>query len=128
VIYVSFEYISWLYKWPLVIYLHFVIQFAKYSLYLCRSSLDPEHQKPVMGSPYLEETVAGLKFRLSPTVKFWNNIHAAKMVCKGVEELLAPTKRISLVEIGFGLGLVGLHLSRVRVANAGICPLLLCPV
>jgi hypothetical protein len=25
--------------------------------------------------------------------------------------------------VGFGLGLVGLHLSRVRMANAGICRL-----
>jgi hypothetical protein len=79
-----------------------------------------------MGSPHLEETVAGLKFHLLPTMHFWSNTHAAEMVCKGVEELLAPTKRISIVEVGFDLGLVGLHLSRVRMANAVIFPL--CPV
>jgi hypothetical protein len=76
-----------------------------------------------MGSPYLEETVLGLKYHLLPTTHFWNNIRATEMVCECVEELLAPTKRISIVEVGFGLGLVGLHLSRVRMANAGICRL-----
>lgn len=103
-----------------------MIQFPKYSLYLYRTSLIPEQLKLVMGSPYLEETVLGLKFHLLPTMPFWNNSRAAEMVCKGVEELLAPTKKISVVEVGFGLGLVGLHLSKVRMANAGICPL--CPV
>jgi hypothetical protein len=72
-----------------------------------------------MGSPHLEETVMGLKLQLLPTLHFWNNTSAARMVCKGIEEMLSLTKRISLVEVGFGLGLVGLHLSRVRVAEAG---------
>lgn len=92
-----------------------MIQFAKYSLYLCRTSVIPECLKLVMGSPYLEESVVGLKFHLLPTMRFWNNIRATEMICKGVEELLAPTKRISVVEVGFGLGVVGLHLSRVRM-------------
>ncbi|XP_023723764.2 uncharacterized protein LOC111873348 isoform X1 [Cryptotermes secundus] len=76
------------------------------------TSLNSE-QKLVMGSPYLEETVVGLKFHLLPTMHFWNNSRAAEMVCKGVEELLVPTKRICVVEVGYGFGLVGLHLSRV---------------
>jgi hypothetical protein len=73
-----------------------------------------------MGSPYLEETVLGLKLQLLPRVQFWSNISAATMLCKVVQEMLSLTKRISLVEMGFGLGLVGLHLSKVRVAEAGL--------
>lgn len=99
-----------------------MIQFANYSLYLCRSSLNSEQLDLVMGSPYLEETVVGLKFHLLPTMDFWNNSRAAEMICKGVEELLVPTKRISVVEVGYGLGLVGLHLSRVRMANRYLSP------
>jgi hypothetical protein len=82
----------------------------------------------IMGSPYLEETVAGLKIHLLPTLHFWNNIRGAEMVCKVAEELLTPSKKISVVEVGFGFGLLGLHLSKVRLANASIHPLLLCPL
>jgi hypothetical protein len=101
-----------------------VIQFTKYVLYVYRTSVVPEQIKLVMGSPYLEETVAGIKFRILPTTHIWNNIHAAEIICKCVEELLTPRKRISIVEVGFGLGLVGLYLSKVRLTNAGIHPLL----
>ena len=73
-----------------------------------------------MGSPYLEESVVGLKLQLLPTVRFWSNISAARNVCRGVEQMMPLTKKISLVEVGFGLGLVGMHLSRVRVAEAGL--------
>jgi tRNA/tmRNA/rRNA uracil-C5-methylase (TrmA/RlmC/RlmD family) len=74
-----------------------------------------------MGSPYLEETVLDLKFHLSPTVRFWSNIHAAKMVCRGVEEMLTPSKKNTLLEVCFGgHGLVGLYLSRVRMAGVAV--------
>jgi tRNA/tmRNA/rRNA uracil-C5-methylase (TrmA/RlmC/RlmD family) len=74
-----------------------------------------------MGSPYLEETILDLKFHLQPTVHFWSNIDAAKMVCAGVKEMLAPTKKNTILEVSFGgLGLVGLYLSRVRMVGAGI--------
>jgi hypothetical protein len=102
-----------------------MIQIAKYALYLCRTGHVRHDMKLVMGSPYLGETVVGLKVRLLPTPHFWNNICGAEMVCKGVEELLAPTKKTSIVEVGFGLGLLGLHLSKVRMTNGGIHPLLL---
>ncbi|XP_069691020.1 tRNA (uracil-5-)-methyltransferase homolog B-like [Periplaneta americana] len=65
-----------------------------------------------MGSPYLEETVVGLKFQLLPSLHFWNNLYAAEVVCKAVEELLAPTKRISVLEVGCGLGLIGMYLAK----------------
>lgn len=70
----------------------------------------------VVGSPYLEETVLDLKFHLLPAMHFWNNIHAAKMVCRGINQLLAPTKRITVLELGCGFGLIGLYLSKVRIS------------
>jgi len=91
-----------------------------YLLYLCRTAQFPEQPTLMMGSPHLEEAVLGLKLQLLPTALFWSNTFAAKMVCKGVEEMLSLTKRISLVEVGFGLGLVGLHLSQVRGTEAGL--------
>ena len=97
-----------------------ILSFVMFLLYLCRTAQVPEQRTLVMGSAHLEETVLGLKLQLLPTVHFWSNISAARMVCKGVEEMLSLTKKISLVEVGFGLGLVGLHLSRVRVAEAGL--------
>jgi tRNA/tmRNA/rRNA uracil-C5-methylase (TrmA/RlmC/RlmD family) len=66
-----------------------------------------------VGSPYLEETVLDLKFHLLPSMHFWNNIHAAKMVCKGIGDLLALTKKITVLEVGCGFGLIGLYLSKV---------------
>jgi tRNA1(Val) A37 N6-methylase TrmN6 len=32
-----------------------------------------------------------------------------------MEELLAPSKKTTVLEIGCGIGLVGLHLSKVRM-------------
>ena len=97
-----------------------LLSFVMFLLYLCRTAQFPEQPTLVMGSPHLEETVMGLKLQLLPTVHFWSNTSAARVVCKSVEEMLSLTKRISLVEVGFGLGLIGLHLSRVRVAEAGL--------
>jgi hypothetical protein len=98
--------------------LHSVIH--DFPLYLFRTTKIPEQRTLVMGSPYLEESVMGFKLQLQPSVRFWTNISGARMVCRGVEEMLSLTKKISLVEVGFGLGLVGLHLSRVRVAETGL--------
>ncbi|KAJ9587744.1 hypothetical protein L9F63_018816, partial [Diploptera punctata] len=77
----------------------------------------PQQQSGVMelvlGNPYLEETVMDFKLHLLPMMYFWNSVHAAKMVCEGVEELLSPSKRISVLEIGCGIGLIGFYLSKL---------------
>lgn len=75
----------------------------------------PQQLTLSVGSPYIEEVVLDLKFHLVPSMHFWNNIHAAKMVCRGIAELLAPTKKISVLEVGCGFGLIGLYLSKVRM-------------
>jgi hypothetical protein len=87
----------------------------------------PQQLTLSVGSPYIEEVVLDLKFHLVPSMHFWNNIHAAKMVCRGIAELLAPTKKISVLEVGCGFGLIGLYLSKVRTGfmlnpvSAAIC-------
>jgi len=75
----------------------------------------PQQLTLSVGSPYIEEVVLDLKFHLVPSMHFWNNIHAAKMVCRGIAELLAPTKKITVLEVGCGFGLIGLYLSKVRM-------------
>jgi tRNA/tmRNA/rRNA uracil-C5-methylase (TrmA/RlmC/RlmD family) len=75
----------------------------------------PQQLTLSLGSPHIEEVVLDLKFHLVPSMHFWNNIHAAKMVCRGIAELLAPTKKISVLEVGCGFGLIGLYLSKVRM-------------
>ena len=75
----------------------------------------PQQLTLSVGSPYIEEVVLDLKFHLVPSMHFWNNIHAAKMVCRGIAELLQPTKKISVLEVGCGFGLIGLYLSKVRM-------------
>ncbi|PNF23320.1 hypothetical protein B7P43_G17107 [Cryptotermes secundus] len=67
----------------------------------------------VLGEPCLEDTVAGLKLQLPPIKHLWNSVHGAETLCKVMEELLAPTKKTTVLEIGCGIGLVGLHLSKV---------------
>jgi len=81
----------------------------------------PQQLTLSVGSPYIEEVVLDLKFHLVPSMHFWNNIHAAKMVCRGIAELLAPTKKISVLEVGCGFGLIGLYLSKVRM-GCGLSP------
>lgn len=73
----------------------------------------PQQLTLSVGSPYIEEVVLDLKFHLVPSMHFWNNIHAAKMVCRGIAELLAPTKKITVLEVGCGFGLIGLYLSKM---------------
>ena len=70
----------------------------------------------VVRVPYLHDTIAGLEVQLSPTKNLWNAIHGAEMLCQAVEELLAPSKKTTVLDIGCGIGLLGLYLSKVCVA------------
>ena len=70
----------------------------------------------VVGVPCLHETVAGLELQLPPVKNLWNTIHGAEMLCQALEELLAPTKKTTLLDIGCGIGLLGLYLSKVCIA------------
>ena len=73
-----------------------------------------------VGVPSLRETVAGLELQLSPVKNLWNTIHGAEMLCQALEELLAPSKKTTVLDIGCGIGLLGLYLSKVCIA-CSIC-------
>ena len=68
------------------------------------------------GVPTLRETVAGLELQLPPVKNFWNTIHGAEMLCQALEELVAPSKKTTVLDIGCGVGLLGLYLSKVCIA------------
>jgi tRNA/tmRNA/rRNA uracil-C5-methylase (TrmA/RlmC/RlmD family) len=73
-----------------------------------------------VGVPSLRETVAGLELQLPPVKNLWNTIHGAEMLCQALEELLAPSKKTTVLDIGCGIGLLGLYLSKVCIA-CSIC-------
>jgi len=70
----------------------------------------------VIGAPNLHDTVAGLELQLPPVKNLWNTIHGAEMLCQALEELLAPSEKTTVLDIGCGIGLLGLYLSKVCVA------------
>jgi hypothetical protein len=70
-----------------------------------------------MGAPFLEQTIAGLKLQLPPTKCLWNNVHEAEMMCKAVEELLMPSKKVTLLEVGYFSSIIGLYLSKVSMKS-----------
>jgi len=73
-----------------------------------------------VGVPSLRDTVAGLELHLPPVKNLWNTIHGAEMLCQAVEELLAPSTKTTVLDIGCGIGLLGLYLSKVCIA-CSIC-------
>jgi tRNA (uracil-5-)-methyltransferase len=73
-----------------------------------------------VGVPSFRETVAGLELQLPPAKNFWNTIRGAEMLCQALEELLAPSKKTTMLDIGCGIGLLGLYLSKVCIA-CSIC-------
>jgi hypothetical protein len=74
----------------------------------------------VVGVPCLQETVAGVELQLPPVKNLWNTIHGAEMLCQALEELLAPSKKMTVLDVGCGIGLLGLYLSKVCIV-CSIC-------
>jgi hypothetical protein len=83
------------------------------------NSKDGDMQLAV-GVPSLRETVAGLELQLPPVRNLWNTINGAEMLCQALEELLAPSKKTAVLNVGRGIGLLGLYLSKVCIA-CSIC-------
>ena len=69
----------------------------------------------VIRAPNLHDTVAGLELQLPPVKNLWNTIHGAEMLCQALEELLAPSEKTTVLDIGCGIGLLGLYLSKVCI-------------
>jgi len=61
-----------------------------------------------VGVPSLHETVAGLELQLPSVRNLLNTIHGAEMLCQALEELLAPLKKTTVLDVGCGIGLKGL--------------------
>jgi hypothetical protein len=69
-----------------------------------------------VGVTSLQETIAGLEVHLPPVKNLWNTVHGAEMLCQALEKLLAPSKKMTVLDIGCGIGLLGLYLSKVCIA------------
>nr|XP_003699228.1 PREDICTED: uncharacterized protein LOC100880738 [Megachile rotundata] len=65
----------------------------------------------LVGSEALDETVGGLKIQLAPKTNFWSNTAGAENIANAVIELLGPTPKTTVFEIGCGIGLIGLMMA-----------------
>lgn len=67
----------------------------------------------LVGAEALDEVVGDLKVQLSPKTNFWSNAAGALNVAKAVMDMLRPLKKVTILEIGCGLGVVGLMMAPV---------------
>uniref|UniRef100_V9II01 tRNA (uracil(54)-C(5))-methyltransferase n=1 Tax=Apis cerana TaxID=7461 RepID=V9II01_APICE len=65
----------------------------------------------LVGSEALDEIVGGLKVQLAPKTNFWSNSAGAENVANAVIDLLAPSPKTTVLEIGCGIGLIGLMMA-----------------
>ncbi|XP_076762996.1 uncharacterized protein LOC143430550 [Xylocopa sonorina] len=65
----------------------------------------------LVGSEALDEIVGGLKVQLAPKTNFWSNAAGAENVANAVMDFLAPTTKTTVLEIGCGIGLIGLMMA-----------------
>lgn len=66
-----------------------------------------------MGVEALEEVVNGVKLQLGPKTNFWSNAAGAENLGNAISDHLSPTPKTTVVEIGCGIGLMGLMMSSV---------------
>lgn len=66
-----------------------------------------------MGAEALDEVVGGLKVQLAPKTNFWSNTAGAMNVAKTVADMLKPTPKVTILEIGCGIGVIGLTMASV---------------
>ncbi|XP_011340551.1 uncharacterized protein LOC105281192 isoform X2 [Ooceraea biroi] len=62
----------------------------------------------LVGTEALDEIVGPLKVQLAPKTNFWSNAAGALNVAKTVADMLRPTQRTTVLEIGCGIGVIGL--------------------
>ncbi|XP_012225256.2 uncharacterized protein [Linepithema humile] len=65
----------------------------------------------LVGAEALDEVVGDLKVQLVPKTNFWSNAAGAWNVVKAVTDLLKPTPKTTILEIGCGIGVIGLSLA-----------------
>lgn len=74
----------------------------------------------LVGAEALDETVGNLKVQLAPKTNFWCNAAGAWNVAKAVADMLEPTTKITILEIGCGIGVIGLTIASVSTCVAYI--------
>ncbi|KZC14937.1 tRNA (uracil(54)-C(5))-methyltransferase like protein, partial [Dufourea novaeangliae] len=65
----------------------------------------------LVGSEALDEIVGGIKVQLAPKTNFWSNTAGAENVANTVMNLLALGPHTTVLEIGCGIGLIGLMMA-----------------
>ncbi|XP_053981431.1 tRNA (uracil-5-)-methyltransferase homolog A-like [Hylaeus volcanicus] len=66
----------------------------------------------ISGTKYIEETLLGMKFRVSPLAFFQVNTLGAEVLYKAAIDLAKPTKDTALLDICCGTGTIGLVFSK----------------
>ncbi|XP_076647500.1 tRNA (uracil-5-)-methyltransferase homolog A [Halictus rubicundus] len=87
--------------------LHFQIMNKK-----SRDGLNQDNISHIAGSKCIEETLLGMKFRVSPQAFFQVNTTAAEVLYKAAIELAAPNEDTALLDICCGTGTIGLAFSK----------------
>lgn len=67
----------------------------------------------ISGAKYIEETLLGMKFRVSPQAFFQVNTLGAEVLYKAAIDLAKPTADTALLDICCGTGTIGLAFSKV---------------
>ncbi|XP_029162752.1 uncharacterized protein LOC114934258 isoform X2 [Nylanderia fulva] len=63
------------------------------------------------GAQALNEVVGNLKVQLTPKTNFWSNAAGAWNVAKTVADMLKPTQKTTVLEVGCGIGVIGLTIA-----------------
>lgn len=88
-------------------------------LVICRSNNQTQTNTTFLaGSETLDEEVNGIKVQLAPKTNFPLNTDGVEVLAKTVKDLLNPTPKHSVVEIGCGIGVLGLTLASVSVSKS----------
>ena len=99
--------------WFFILFLNTLCQNEVKIYFYCYSIENPAVTNTtfLFGSEALDETVGGLKIQLAPKTNFWCNASGAEQLGATVGDLLSPMSKTTVVEVGCGLGLIGLMLA-----------------
>lgn len=67
----------------------------------------------ISGTEYIEETLLGMVFRISPQAFFQINTLGAEILYKAAIDITEPTTDTSLLDVCCGTGTIGLCFSKV---------------
>lgn len=68
----------------------------------------------VDGTPYIEEKLLGMTFRISPDAFFQINSLGAEALYKTAIDLANPTKDTTILDVCCGTGTIGLSFAKVN--------------